>query len=158
MTQPARRGFSIIELMIVIAVISIIFFRIAPMISEIKARSALRAARQELSSTFSTARAAAMQKGRAATLTISSTAASVTVISSTTGNAVTLVGPIRFDKTYGTLLTALNSAPTTLQFDGRGLVTPASATISKYKISNSKWSDTVCVSGSGIVLPRGCAL
>jgi prepilin-type N-terminal cleavage/methylation domain-containing protein len=51
--RQVRRGFSLIELMIVIAILSIIYFRVAPMISEIKARSALRAARQELTAVFS---------------------------------------------------------------------------------------------------------
>jgi Tfp pilus assembly protein FimT len=145
-------------LLIVIAILSIIYFRVAPMISEIKARSALRASRQELTAVFSAARAAAMQKGRSATLTLTSTSASVTVVSSTTGNNVTLIGPIQFSKAYGTVLSAVSSAPTTVVFDGRGLVTPATTSISRYRLATSRWADTVCISGSGIVLMRGCAL
>lgn len=144
--------------MIVIAIMSIIFYRISPMISEIKAKSALRAARQELTSTFAAARAAAMQKGRVATLTLTATSASVTVASSINGSTITLLGPIMFSQAYGTTLSAINSSPTTVLFDGRGLATPASAVISKYKLTSSKWADTVCISGSGIVLMRGCQL
>jgi hypothetical protein len=82
----------------------------------------------------------------------------VTVISSTTGNSVTLIGPVLFSEAYGTALSAVSGAPTTVVFDGRGLVVPATTSISRYRLSMSSWADTVCISGSGIVLMRGCAL
>jgi prepilin-type N-terminal cleavage/methylation domain-containing protein len=153
-----RRGFSLPELLIVIVITSILMFRIAPVFSELKARSALRATRQELTSVFSVARAAALQKGRVATLSLTNGVATVTTVSQYTGATVTLAGPIRFNNNYGTVLTPLGSAPTTVSFDGRGLVTPATTNISKYRLSNSQWADTVCISGSGMIMLRGCQL
>lgn len=154
----ARRGFSLIELLIVIAILSAVYYRLSPMISSIKARSALRATRQELTSAFASARDAALQKGRIATLSLTTSTASVTVVSSTTGNTVTLLGPLDFTQMHSTVLTALSSAPTTVSFDGRGLISPATSAIYKYRIAVSSWADTVCVNGAGIVLIRGCAL
>ena len=146
------------ELMLVIAVLGAILYRVLPMISEIKARGALRASRQSLSAAFSSARAAAMQKARSATVTLTSSSASVTVVSATTGNPVTLVGPIQFTSSYGSVLTAIGSAPTSVVYDGRGLVSPASTTVSKYALTISKWADTVCISGAGIILNKSCQL
>ncbi len=144
--------------MIVVVIISIIFMRVSPMISEIKSRSALRAARQELSAVFATARAAAMQKARAATVTLATNSATVTVTSSVNGSTVTLAGPFYLSKAYGTSLAALGTSPTTVVFDGRGIVTPATTTIAKYRLTASKWADTVCISGAGVVLIHGCSL
>lgn len=154
----SRSGFSLIELLIVIAILCVVYLRLIPIVSEIKARSALRATRQQLISAVAAARNAALQKGRLATLTLSSTGASVTVLNASTGTASTILGPLSFNAQYGTLLNALSSAPTTVTFDPRGLVTPAAASISKYQISISQWADTVCMSGSGMVLRRGCQL
>jgi Tfp pilus assembly protein FimT len=156
--RTRRGGFSVVELLLVIVIVSIIYFRIAPAFSELKARSALRAARMEVASTFAAARAAAMQKGRTATLILSNVSAKVTVASAITGAPVTLVGPITYYNAHGTTLSALNAAPTTIVFDGRGLIAPASATIQRYRLTSARWSDTICVSGAGIVLPRGCQL
>ena len=156
--RRSPRGFSLIELLIVIAILSVVYLRLLPIISEIKARTALRATRQELMSAFSAARAAALQKGRVATLTLTSTGASVSVLNASSGIAATIFGPISFNSQFGTVLNTLSSAPTAVAFDPRGLVTPALTTVSKYRISIGSWADTVCISGSGMPLRRGCQL
>ncbi len=153
-----RTGFSLIEVLIVIAILGVVYVRLLPIVSEIKARSALRATRQQLISAVSAARGAALQKGRVATLILSSTGASVTVLNASTGTASTILGPLSFNAQYGTVLNALSSAPTTVTFDPRGLVTPTTVSISKYRISISQWADTICMSGSGMLLRRGCQL
>ena len=156
--RRAMRGFSLIELLIVIAILSVVYLRLVPIISEIKARSALRATRQELVAAFGAARAAALQKGRVATLALTSTGVSVSVLNASSGTASTIFGPIAFNSQFGTVLNALSNAPTAVAFDPRGLVTPALTTVSKYRISLGSWADTVCISGSGMLLRRGCRL
>lgn len=140
------------------AILSIVFFRLSPILSEIKSRSALRATRQEITAAFAAARSAAVQKGRAATVALSGVSASVTVVNAVNGSPLTVLGPYNFTQMHGTALTMLNSAPATVSFDARGLITPVTATVTKYRISSSKWADTICVSGAGIVLMRGCQL
>lgn len=152
------RGFSLIEVMIVIAILSVVFYKLIPTLSELKARSALRSGRMELTSVFTAARAAALQKGKTATLTLTDSSASVSVLTSVSGTSVTVIGPVLFKKDFGTSLTPLSAAPISITFDARGLIAPVSATISKYQLSWSTWSDTVCLSGAGIVLRRGCQL
>lgn len=155
-----RRGFTMIEILMVVAVLAIMYMIAIPKIGEIRSRSSLRAARQELASAFAAARAAALQKGKTSTLTLASNAATVTVLSGLAGTSVQVYGPVRLDKDLNSTLTALSSAPTTIQFDARGLITPVpvGVTAYKYRLSTSTYSDTLCISPAGIIMPRGCAL
>lgn len=59
-----RAGFTMIEILIVIGVAGILYMLMAPRIGETRAKSQLRAARQQLSAAFASARAAARQHGR----------------------------------------------------------------------------------------------
>jgi type II secretory pathway pseudopilin PulG len=157
MHRSRRRGFSLIQLLIVIALMGAIMFRVAPTIADLKRRSALRGARMELVAAFSAAQEAAMQKGKTATLTISGNAITVTALSGLTGNTVTVLGPIRLSD-FGATVSPLSPAPSALSFDARGLVTPATTATNSYVVTVSGGADTVCVSGGGLVLPKGCVL
>lgn len=152
-----RRGFTLVQMLVVIAIMGAIMFRVAPIITDLKRRSALRAARTELIAAFSSAKEAAMQKGKTATLTISGNSITVTALSGLTGNTVTVLGPIRFAD-FGATLTPLTPAPSALSFDARGLVTPATTQTNSYVVTVPGGADTVCVSGGGLVLPKGCVL
>jgi prepilin-type N-terminal cleavage/methylation domain-containing protein len=153
-----RRGFSLAEVLIVVVILGAIWYRLLPTISELKARSALRASRLQLTAMFAAARAAALQKGQPAWVVIDPDGASVKTAGNADGKTVTLLGPVLFGRNYGTALNTMEAAPDTVTFDSRGLVTPATAAVYHYRLSNAKWADTVCVSGSGLVLTRGCVL
>jgi type II secretory pathway pseudopilin PulG len=155
---PVRRGFSLVQLLMVVALMGAILFQLIPTIRDLKVRSALRAARMELVAAFSAAQEAALQKGKVATLTISGNTLSVTALSGLTGNSVPVLGPLRFDADFGATITPLTPAPATLTFDARGLITPATTTTSSYVLTVQNRADTVCVTGGGLVLPKGCVL
>lgn len=157
MPRPVRRGFSLIQLLVVIALMGAIMWRVAPTIASLKQRSALRAARMELVAAFAAAQEAAMQKGKTATLTMAGNVITVTALSGLTGNTVTVLGPIRMAE-FGASVAPLSPAPSSLSFDARGLVTPATTATSSYVVTVSGGADTVCVSGGGLVLPKGCVL
>ena len=129
-----------------------------PKLTELKARTSLRASHETLESAFATARASAMQKGKRATLTLGGNTVGVTVLSGLTNTATQVMRPLLFGSTFGTAVTAIGTAPTTIAFDARGLVTPVSTAIAKYQITLGSYADTVCVSGAGVVLRRGCRL
>lgn len=152
-----RRGFSLIEVLLVVALLGAIMYRVAPTIRDLKERSSLRAARMELVAAFSAAQEAALQKGKVATLTISANTISVTALSGLTGNTVRILGPVRF-ASFGATLTPLAAAPSAVSFDARGLITPSTTATSSYVLTTSSRADTVCISGGGLVLPKGCAL
>lgn len=148
----------------VVAIMGSLFVIIVPKITELKARTALRASRETLASAFATARAVAMQKGKRSTLTLSGNTIGVEVVNGLTATLTSVVRPQSFSSTFGTNLAPIGTAPTSITFDARGLVTPVpaatpnGATISKYQISLGSYADTVCVSGAGVVLRRGCRL
>lgn len=152
-----RRGFTLIQLLVVIALMGAIMLRVAPRISELKQRASLRAARQELIAALSAAQESAMQKGKTATFAISSNTISVTALSGLTGNTVNVLGPIRFAD-FGATIAPLSPAPSSLTFDARGLVSPATTQTNSYVLTASGGADTVCVTGGGLVLPKGCVL
>jgi type II secretory pathway pseudopilin PulG len=147
-----------IEILLVVAIIGVIVTLVSPRVSEIRAKSGLRASRQLLTTAFAAARAAALQKGKTSTLTLTATSASVSVLSGLTGNPVTILGPLRFDKELNSSVSAVTGASMTVSFDSRGLVTPMPGSISKYRIANGVFADTVCISPAGIILPKGCEL
>lgn len=142
----------------VVAIMGTLFVITVPKITELKARTALRASHETLESAFATARASAMQKGKRATLTLTGNTVGVSVLSGLTNTATPVIRPLLFSSTFGTSVAAIGTAPTTIAFDARGLVTPSSVAIAKYRISLGSYADTVCVSGAGVVLRRGCRL
>ena len=142
----------------VVTIMGTLFVITVPKITELKARTALRASRETLASAFATARAVAMQKGKRSTLTLSGNTIGVEVVNGLTATLMNVVRPQSFSSTFGTNLAPIGTAPTSITFDARGLVTPVRATISKYQISLGSYADTVCVSGAGVVLRRGCRL
>lgn len=153
-----RRGFTMIEALIVVTTIGIMVMLVGPKIGELSARSALRASRQALASAFAAARTSAFQKGKTATLTLAGNQATVTVLNGLYGNSITVYGPVRLDSELKTTLTPLNSAPTSIYYDARGLVTPVPIGVNKYLLTRGNYSDTLCLSAAGIILPRSCQL
>ena len=152
-----HRGFTMIEILLVVTVLGIMMAFSVPRINEMSARSSLRAARQELTAAFAAARTAAFQKGKTATLTLGSNQANVTVLSGLAGNSIQVFGPIKLDQALKVSLTALSGAPTTILFDSRGLVTPTPlGAVTKYRLAYKSYADTLCITAAGIILPRSC--
>lgn len=144
-----------VEVLLVIAMMGLLFALVTPRFTVIKEHSSARAARLQLGSAFAAARAAAVQKGKPATLTIDGDAVTVTVLSGLQGQPVKVLGPMRFDGTSSAQLTVL-SAPTTVTYDPRGMITPALEEIARYVLTAGDVSDTLCISASGLVLPKDC--
>jgi len=156
--QSRPRGFTLAEVLMVVAIMGTLFVITVPKITELKARTALRGSRETLEAAFATARASAMQKGKRSTLSLSGNTLGVTVLSGLTSTSTQVVRPLLFSSTFGTAVTAIGTAPTSIAFDARGLVTPVSGAIAKYQITLGSYADTVCVSGAGVVIRRGCQL
>lgn len=153
-----RRGFSLIELMAVVAIIAIIAATIIPAVADLRTRSGLRSARTLLVSAFSAARAAAVQKGKTATVSLSDGALTVTAMSGLRPAPVQIQGPVNLSRTTGAALAPLAGAPTEVVYDARGLITPTTGTVARYELRLGARADTVCVTGAGTILPKGCVL
>lgn len=147
-----------IELLLVVGILAAIFAITAPRLTTIRATTQLRAGRQQITAAFAAARVAALQKGKPATLTLSGNAATVSVLSGLSNTATAVFGPIRLDSALGVSVVALAGAPTTLRWNGRGLLTPAPAQTLRYQLTSGTKADTVCLSTVGLILPKGCVL
>lgn len=154
----ARHGASLAEVLIVVAIFAILFALVFPKIAAARDSASRRAARQELLASFAATRAAALQKGKTATLTLTATTATVTAQSGLAGNVVTLMGPVNFSTSLNSSITALSGSATTITYNARGLLTPTPSGNLMYRITTGAVQDTVCISPVGVILPKGCIL
>ena len=142
----------------VVVVTGVLFSICLPRFSTIKSSATLRANRQQLVSVISSARAAALLKGKSAVLVTGSNIATVWEQTGLAGNWVRVAGPVRFDDA-GVTMTPLGTAPATLVYDARGLLSPVPAVeVYKYQLTTQGVSDTVCVSRAGVIMQKGCTL
>lgn len=153
-----RRGFSLPEVLIVIVLLGVIASMVVPAISDLRTRSGLRSARSLVLASLSAARAAAIQKGKTATLSVVNSTLSVSARSGLRSDSVQIQGPVNLSRVTGAVIAPLNGSPTQLVYDARGLVTPVRNTISRYELRMGSRADTVCVTGAGTIMPKGCVL
>lgn len=147
-----------LELLLVVATLAVVFTMVVPRMTIMRDGTALRAGRQQLSAAFAAARAAALQKGKPSTLTITGNKASVTVLSGLASANVKVMGPVDLYKSVGVTLTPVGGAPTTVSYNARGLLTPIPTQVLKYRLSAGGRVDTLCISPAGIILKKGCTL
>lgn len=149
---------TLIELMIVLSITAIMVGFAAPGVFMARDSASRRSARQELAGAFAATRAAALQKGKIATLTLTSSSATVSVLSGIAGTAVTVLGPIQFNTSLLATIEPLDGAPAMISYNARGMLTPTPVGTQKYQVSVGYLRDTLCISPAGIILPRGCQL
>lgn len=146
-----RSGFTLMEIMMVIAIIGVIMAISAPRIASVRDRTYLRAARDEIASALATARSAAVQKG--VTANFFATRDSVQVKLGT-GQQIMAVRPLL--DLYNAKLTVVNAVDTLISYDTRGLATRTSTSAATYRVTVGSLSDSVCVSRLGLVTKLGC--
>jgi Tfp pilus assembly protein FimT len=108
-------------MLIVVVMVGLLTMFAIPKFAVVAERNKLTAAREEITSAIATARAAAVQKGRTATLWFSGNTMWVTVVTSNSGSTMTVVPVKSFMTVYGASVAAPASAIT---FDMRGFVSP----------------------------------
>ncbi len=153
-----RRGFTLPEVLIVILLLGVLAAMVVPAISDLRTRSGLRSARQLVLASLSAARAASIQKGKTATLSLVGGTLTVTARSGLLSEEVQMQGPVNLSRVTGAVIAPLNGAPTQLVYDARGLVTPVQSSISRYELRMGSRADTVCITGAGTIMPKGCVL
>ncbi len=147
-----------IEILLVVVIVALVMAIAMPKFTVVREQSTARSARLMLASAFSAARSAAVQKGQSSKLTITGSSVNVTVLSGLNKQSVSVLGPMRFDaSTGGAALTSLDGV-TEITYDPRGMITPALAGIIRFELTSGSESDTLCVSASGLILPRDCRL
>ena len=142
-------------MLIVVSIIGLLTLFALPKFSGLVERNQLSAAREELSAAIATARAAAVQKGRTATLFLSGNQMWVTVVTSNAGATTTIVPMKSFTSLYKVSVTATEPSIT---FDMRGFANPRLSTTGKFVITGASRKDSVCITTAGQIMPRSCSL
>ena len=153
--ERSQRGYTLTEMLIVVSIVGLLTLFSVPKFSGLVERNKLTAAREELSSAIATARAAAIQKGRTATLFLSGNTMWVTVVTTNAGATTTIVPVKNFTSLYNVSVTT--TAPS-VTFDMRGFANPRLATTGKFVISGASKKDSVCITTAGQIMPRSCSL
>jgi type IV fimbrial biogenesis protein FimT len=153
--ERSRRGYTLTEMLIVVSIVGLLTLVSIPKFKGLVERNKLSAAREELAAAIATARAAAVQKGRTATLFLSGNKMWVTVVTSSSGTTTTVVPVKSFGTLYNVSVTATDPSIT---FDMRGFASPRLPSTGKFVITGASKKDSVCVTTAGQIMPRSCSL
>lgn len=152
----SRSGFSLIELLTVVTIVSGIALLAAPKFTSLSERSALRSARQQVESAIATARASAIQKGRESTFWVQGNRIGVRTVINDAGATMNTLPGIPLDSSLGVTLSLAGGADTAIVFSPRGFATPRLGAIGRFRFSIGSRTDSTCISIVGQVLGQGC--
>ena len=158
MTRDRSAGFTVIEMLLVFAIVSIVMAFSIPRLGVVRDRANMRSAKEQIAIAMSTARASAIQKGRSARLHVAGDVMEVTVDTNSVGVRMTVIRPFDLNVRYGTAVTVRNAADSVLRFDARGFAGTASGATARYVITKGSMTDSVCVSRFGVIMKEGCGL
>ena len=147
------RGFTVIELLIVIVLMGLVSAMAYPSMSQARATTSLRSARAQFSTSLATARAAAVRWGRPAQLTRSGNSIQVRADTGGTGVFVALTAPVALDSQFNVTLSATIDS---IVFGPRGLATNLSSSGAQFALVRGTIRDSVCLTRLGEMAPRGC--
>jgi prepilin-type N-terminal cleavage/methylation domain-containing protein len=157
--ERLRRGYTLTEMLIVVSVVGLLTLFSLPKFAKLAERNRLSAARDELATAIATARAAAVQKGRTATLFLSGNKMWVTVVTNDAGTTSTVVPVKSFSTLYNVSVAAMEpSGLTSVTFDMRGFASPRLSAKGKFLITGASKKDSLCITTAGQLMPKTCSL
>jgi len=148
-----RRGFSAIELLVVIVIIGIIAAFGVPRVRTAVLKSNVRSAKAAMGTLVVKARAAAVARGCNATMTLTSGPTGTVSISvcTVTGTGTQILGGV--DSLAARFNVSMSYSSNTLQFDPRGLATNyATLVVGFQSVTSSSISDSVIINQLGLVV------
>jgi prepilin-type N-terminal cleavage/methylation domain-containing protein len=154
----SRGGYTLTEMMIVVGIVGLLTLFSLPRFSRLVERNKLNAAREELASAIATARAAAIQRGRTATLFLSGNQMWVTVVTNNAGTTSTVIPAKSFSLYNVSVAATTPSGLTSLTFDMRGYASPTLSAPGKFVITGASKKDSLCITRAGQIMPRNCSL
>jgi len=145
----SRRGFSLIETMVVLVIMGIAMAISLPKFAGMRDRMAVRSAKQQLTSYLATARAAAIRQSQSGHFHANSN----TIWSSVNqpdGSVANVSKAVSLMTARGVAVTLGGSAPSqdSIVFDSRGIGATAAH---KYMFTRNGFKDSVCVSRLGLI-------
>jgi prepilin-type N-terminal cleavage/methylation domain-containing protein len=147
-----RAGFTALELATVMTLIGVIMAMTFPNLRGIRQRENARGAQQQIAGYAATARAAAIQRGRTASVRFDSD--SMWVTADTVGATLRLRPAVSLRRNFGVSVTVDQGVVT---FDPRGFSPSTPSAGARYVVQNGTMRDTVCVSRLGRIKIKECA-
>ncbi|HEV8362366.1 MAG TPA: type II secretion system protein [Gemmatimonadaceae bacterium] len=160
MNNQKRRGFSLLELLIVVAMMGILATLGLPKFRLVRDKNNVNAARARVESMVASARAAAVHKGRLSLFVMSGNLMAVWTQDPTTGAWQQQIPYYNVSTVYpGVNLQVGGAGLWYVYFEPRGLTwaTARPPGTLVFRVVGQTKSDSVCVSRMGQILPRGCA-
>ena len=154
----SRRGYTVTEMLIVVSIMALMATFALPKFRGLAERNRLTSAREELAAAIATARAAAVQKGRTATLFLTGNQMWVTVVTNNAGSTTTIVPVKSFSSLYNVSVSPKDAALTSITFDMRGFATPRLSSTGIFRINGTSRKDSLCITTAGQLMPRSCSL
>ena len=147
-----RRGFSIIEMLIVLIISGLVMQMALPRFAAMRDRMALRAAKQQIGAYLVTARAVAIRRSRTSTFRISGSTAWVTAAKSD-GTDSLVARNVQLLSSSGVTVTKGGSTNAdSVRYDPRGMAMLNSART--YVLTRNSLKDSICISRLGLIARR----
>ena len=144
-----RRGFSIIELLVVLVVSGIVMRMALPRFAAMRDRMALRSAKQQMAAYLVTARASAIRRSATAVFSVSNSTISARV-KLPDGSQTSLGGTVPLVSARGvTVSPGGSSTPDEIAYDSRGMANLPSTHV--YVLTRNSKKDSICVSRLGLI-------
>jgi prepilin-type N-terminal cleavage/methylation domain-containing protein len=147
--KSSRQGFTLAEILIVIAIMGIMMMLALPKMGNMNDRNQMRSAKDGIAARLSAARAAAIATGRQSKFYVEADSMRITTFN---GSVETAKGtPISLKRQFGVSVVSPNIS---IVFDGRGMTSNSGSVI---KFSRNTLTDSLCISPIGLVNRHGCA-
>jgi len=151
-----RKGFSLLELLIVFVLVGVMSTIAWPRMGRMRESYRVQSAKQQVMAAITTARAAAVQKGRTARFRVSGNVISA-VVRTGASESTYVVRAKDLQREFSVTLEPQAPGDTVVTWEARGFgrITDAPLVI---RIRSATKTDSVCVGAIGQLMPRGCNL
>jgi len=145
MSGHTRRGFTLIEILMVVTLVGILFTVAIPFFRTATSKQSVRSAMAAISAMHARAKSIAVQRARTTQLVLDAGAGTAVILSTQVGGAVDTIG--RVEDMVGRFGVTFSTTQATLSFSPRGIGTSTSGTT--IIVTKSGFSDTLTVSAAG---------
>ena len=146
--QKNRSGFSLVEILIVIAIMGIVAMMALPKLGNMNDRNQMRSAKDGIAAKISRARNAAIATGRPSKFYVEGDSMRISLFN---GSLETHKDSINLYRQFGVHVA---SSAFSITFDGRGMT---SGTANVIKFTRRAITDSLCISPIGLINRHGCA-